>query len=144
LASSCCIGGFGSSIRTDNLNWEPHPARGLFAFRQAAHGTSLTRDELSSSYAIIRHNIRTYRSDGVIAVVKGKAALELALKNLEDCQSPADRHEGWRYFFEKSNLKAGTDPAEATQLRQAQLEKRESEAQQEIDHSIFPRSKPQE
>ena len=125
------------------MNSKPHPARGLFAFRQAAHGPSLTRDELSASYAIIRHNIRTYRSDGVIAVVKGRPALDQALKNLEACQSPADRHEGWRYFFEKSDLKAGTDPAEATQLRQALLEKRESEAQQETDHSIIPRSKSQ-
>ncbi len=68
---------------------------------------SLTRDELSASYAIIRHNIRTYRSDGVIAVVKGKPSLDQALKNLEDCQSPADRHEGWRYFFEKTDLEGG-------------------------------------
>jgi len=126
------------------LNWKPQPAKGWFALRQAAHGPSLTRDELSSSYAIIRHNIRTYRSDGVIAIVKGKAALDQALKNLEACQSPADRHEGWRYFFEKTELKAGTDPVEATQLRQALLERRESEAQQEIDHSIIPRSKSEE
>jgi hypothetical protein len=104
---------------------------------------SLTREELSASYAIIRHNVRTYRSDGVIAVVKGKASLDQALKNLEDCQSPADRHEGWRYFFEKTDLKAGTNPAEATQLRQAQLEKRESEAQ-DSDQSNISRSKSEE
>jgi hypothetical protein len=125
------------------LHGKPHPASGWFAFRQDAHGPSLTRDELSASYAIIRHNVRTYRSDGVIAIVKGKAALDLALKNLEDCQSPADRHEGWRYFFEKTDLKAGTDPAEATQLRQAQLEKRESEAEQNTSSLFPPESKNQ-
>jgi hypothetical protein len=62
---------------------------------------------------------------------------------LEGCQSPADRHEGWRYFFEKTDLKAGTDPAEATQLRQAQLEKRESEAEQNTSNLFPPESKNQ-
>ena len=38
------------------------------------------------------------------------------------------RHEGWRYFIEKTGLKAGTDPAEATQHRQAELEGREANA----------------
>ena len=36
----------------------------------------------------------------------------------EDSQEPSDRHEGWRYFLEKADLKAGTDPIEATQKRQ--------------------------
>ena len=64
-------------------------------------------------------------------VVKGRTNAESALKNFESSQSPADRHEGWRYFLEKTTLKAGTDPAEATMLRQAELENRESKASQD-------------
>jgi len=92
-------------------------------------GVSLTRDETKSSYAIIRHNIRTYESGGVVLVVKGKENAELKVKHFETGQSSEDRHAGWRYFVEKSDLKAGMDPAEATNLRQMKLEIRESEAQ---------------
>jgi hypothetical protein len=67
----------------------------------------------------------------VVEVVKGRQNAETILKNFESEQSSADRHEGWRYFLEKSNLKAGTDPAEATELRQAELESRETKAAQE-------------
>jgi hypothetical protein len=95
------------------------------------NGSFLTRDDLTSSYAIIRHNIRTYRSAGVIAVVSGRHNAESELKNFEGAQDSADRHEGWRYFIEKTNLKAGTDPAEATQRRQAELDGRESKALRE-------------
>jgi hypothetical protein len=34
-------------------------------------------------------------------------------------------------ILEKSTIKAGTDPAEATELRQAELESRENKAAQE-------------
>ena len=95
------------------------------------NGPFLTRDDLSASYAIIRHNVRTYRSAGVIAVLRGKQNAESELKKFEDSQDSSDRHEGWRYFIEKTELKAGTDPAEATQHRQNELEGRESDAQQE-------------
>jgi hypothetical protein len=91
----------------------------------------LTNDELKASYAVIRHNVRTYESAGVVEVVKGRQNAESTLKNFEAEQSSADRHEGWRYFLEKSTLKAGTDPAEATELRQAELESRETKATQE-------------
>jgi len=67
----------------------------------------------------------------VVEVVKGRLNAETVLKNFESGQSSADRHEGWRYFLEKTTLKAGTDPAEATVLRQAELESRESKATQE-------------
>ena len=90
---------------------------------------SLTRDETKASYAIIRHNIRTYESGGVVLVVKGKENAELRVKHFETGQSSEDRHAGWRYFVEKSDLKAGMDPAEATNLRQMKLEIRESQAQ---------------
>ena len=61
-------------------------------------------------------------------VIKGRQNAETAQKRFENCQSPADHHEGWRYFIETTELKAGMDPAEATNLRQADLEKRESTA----------------
>ena len=88
----------------------------------------MTNDELKASYVVIRHNVRTYESAGVVEVVKGRTYAESALKKFEGEQSPSDRHEGWRYFLEKTTLKAGTDPAEATELRQAELESRESKA----------------
>jgi hypothetical protein len=92
------------------------------------NGFFLTRDHLTASYAIIRHNIRTYQSAGVLAVVRGKHSAESELKKFENSQDSSDRHEGWRYFIEKTTLKAGTDPTKATQLRQAELEGRESRA----------------
>lgn len=90
----------------------------------------MTNDELKASYVLIRHNVRTYESAGVVEVVKGRTNAESVLKKFEGEQSSADRHEGWRYFLEKTSLKAGTDPAEATELRQAELENRESKATQ--------------
>jgi hypothetical protein len=82
---------------------------------------------------VIRHNIRTYQSAGVVEVVKGRQNADAALRKFLECQSPSDHHEGWRYFFEKTDLKAGMDPAEATRLRQAHLESRESKAEQETN-----------
>lgn len=99
--------------------------------RVKQRGKHLTHDELKASYVVIRHNVRTYESAGVVEVVKGRQNAESTLKNFENEQSSSDRHEGWRYFLEKSTLKAGTDPAEATELRQAELESRETKAAQE-------------
>ncbi len=110
-----------------------------FFFRQAANGGSLTRDESSASYVIIRHNIRTYRSAGVVEVIRGLQSAEIALRKFEEWQSSADRLEGWRYFFEKTGLKPGMDPAEATNLRQTDLEIRESKALQEMNALIAER-----
>lgn len=94
----------------------------------SVNGFYLTRDDINSSYAIIRHNVRTFRSAGVLAVVKGRRNAELELKKFEDSQESSDRHDGWRYFVEKTQVKPGTDPIEATQQRQVELEKRESKA----------------
>ena len=102
----------------------------MFAAEQGDH---LTHEELKASYVVIRHNVRTYESAGVVEVVKGRTNAETTLKNFEAEQSSADRHEGWRYFLEKSTLKAGTNPAEATELRQAELESRESKATLDAD-----------
>jgi len=98
----------------------------------------VTREDASASYAIIRHNIRTYRSDGVVEVVRGKQNAELELKKFEQSQRDPDRQEGWRYFIEKTDLKAGTSPAEATDRRQADLEVRESKALQEVRPTFIP------
>lgn len=99
-------------------------------------GLNLTRDESSASYAIIRHNVRTYQSAGVVEVVRGKQHAESALQKFETYQSSADRHEGWRYFFEKTEMKAGTDPAKATDVRQAELDQRELKAMRRADTSF--------
>ena len=64
----------------------------------------------------------------MLAVVKGRHKAESELKKFEDSQEYSDRLDGWRYFVEKSQVKPGTDPIEATQQRQAELEKRESKA----------------
>jgi len=88
----------------------------------------LTNDKSNASYAIIRHNVRTYQSAGVVLVVKGKENAESELGKLESAQPSDDRHQGWRYFIEKTSMKAGTDPAEATHQRQAELDLRESKA----------------
>ena len=86
------------------------------------------RDESKAAYAIIRYNVRTYESGGVMAVLKGKSGAEIMVSQIEREQRPEDRHEGWRYFIEKTDLKPGMDPQEATNLRQSRLEVRESEA----------------
>jgi hypothetical protein len=101
-------------------------ALGLFA-----NGFLLTHNDSSSSYAIIRHNVRTYRSDGVIVVIRGRQNAESELKKFEDAQGSSDRHNGWRYFIERIDLKAGTDPSQATKHRQTELEGRESKALRE-------------
>jgi len=65
-------------------------------------------------------------------VVSGRHNSESELKKFENFQDSSDRHEGWRYIIDRTDLKAGTDPAEATRHRQAELEARESKAMKEI------------
>jgi hypothetical protein len=84
--------------------------------------------EAKSSFAVVRYNARTYDSGGVMAVIKGREAAEALLKQFERSQGSTDRDAGWRYFLEKTDLRAGMDPTEATKLRQARLELRESQA----------------
>jgi hypothetical protein len=69
----------------------------------------------------------------VVAVLKGKHYAETEMKNLESFQLSEDRLEGWRYFVEPTHQKAGTNALEATQVRQAELESRETGAQLEAD-----------
>jgi len=66
----------------------------------------------------------------VVEVVKGRQNAEATVKQFEGGQTSEDRQLGWRYFLEKSELVAGTDPEEATHLRQTELEVRESQALQ--------------
>jgi hypothetical protein len=91
-------------------------------------GVLLTRDESRVSYAVIRHNVRTYESGGVVEVVKGRQNAEATMKQFEGSQTSEERQLGWRFFLEKSELTAGTSPEEATHLRQMELEVRESQA----------------
>jgi hypothetical protein len=89
----------------------------------------LKQDESKLSFAIIRHNIRTYQSGGVVGVVKGKENAQTRVLQFETGQSSEDRHAGWRYFLELTDLRPGMNPEEATNLRQTRLEVRESQAQ---------------
>jgi hypothetical protein len=90
------------------------------------HGDPLTIDDSKSSYVLIRHNIRTYVSAGVVEVIHGRQNAEAVMREYQNRQSSPDAHEGWRYFLEKSGLRAGMDPAQATDARQRDLEIRES------------------
>jgi hypothetical protein len=90
------------------------------------HGDPLTIDDSRSSYVLIRHNIRTYVSAGVVEVIQGRQNAEAVMREYQNRQSSPDAHEGWRYFLEKSGLRAGMDPAQATDARQRDLEIRES------------------
>lgn len=114
----------------------PEPISDLLS--TATNGLSLTNEDSNGTYAIIRHNVRTYLSAGVVKVVRGKRDAELAVKELEEFQGSSDQHQGWRYFIEKSHFKPGLDPAEATRQRQSDLEAREATATQEFGGPAAP------
>lgn len=86
-----------------------------------------------SSFAIVRYNHRTYRSGGVVAVVKGQTAAEKMLLEFEHDLSEEERHAGWRFFIEATDVAAGTEADEATRIRQEQLDKEDSSTN---SHSI--------
>ena len=48
------------------------------------HGVSLTREESSATYVVIRHNVRTYESGGVMIVIKGRTTAESCLLYTSD------------------------------------------------------------
>src|SRR5437879_4638557 len=85
-------------------------------------------DHLKPSFAIIRFNSRTYESGGVVSVVKPHAEAKYILRDYAFGQSEEDRHNGWRYFLEETDLAPGMNADEATKLRQVRLEHRESGA----------------
>ncbi len=68
------------------------------------------QDDSKGSFAIIRHNVRTYESGGVVSVVKGRTSAETALMQFERGQSSDDRHLGWRYFLEKNRYESRYGP----------------------------------
>ena len=74
----------------------------------------------------------------MVAVVRSKHAAESDLKKLEESQDPSDRHQGWRYFIEKTDQKPGIDPTQATLHRQQELEARESTAMREMKTIVPP------
>lgn len=84
--------------------------------------------DTKASFAIIRYNWRSYESGGVVEVVRGRENATLLIERLDRAQSQEDRNQGWRYFAEVSDLKPGTDPAKATQLRQVSFDLRESQS----------------
>jgi hypothetical protein len=92
------------------------------------HSGEAIADHLKCSFAIVCFNSRTYESGGVMAVVKAHAAAEHLLRDYEFSQSEQDRHNGCRYFLEETDLASGMNADEATKLRQARLERRESES----------------
>ena len=77
-------------------------------------------------------------------LVGGRNNAESELKKFEESQDSSDRREGWRYLIDRTSLKAGTDPAEATRYRQAELEARESKALKEIKTPFLSSRDPQE
>jgi hypothetical protein len=104
----------------------------------AANGEPLTNlDESKIAYAVIRHNVRTYESGGVVDVIRGRQNAEMMMKQFEGGQSSEDRQAGWRYFLEKTTLKVGTNAAEATRLRQSDLEVRESKALEDESKALL-------
>ncbi|MGA9207263.1 MAG: hypothetical protein WB347_05655 [Terriglobales bacterium] len=89
----------------------------------------LMRNKLTTTFAIIRYNLRTYEPGGVMAIIKGRGKAEVTVQNLESGQSRADCLAGWGYFLEKTDLEPGMDPQKATSMRQMRMDVRETEAQ---------------
>ncbi len=87
----------------------------------------LMQDESKVPFAIIRFNSRTYAAGGVMAIVKGRNNALAAIVQFEAGQSAEERQDGWRYFLEKTDLKPGMDPDQATNMRQMRQDVRESE-----------------
>jgi hypothetical protein len=85
------------------------------------------QDESKSNFAVVRYDFRTYAAGGVMAVVKGRANALTMITQFEAGQSAEDRQEGWRYFLEKTDLKSGMNPEQATNERQSRMDVRESQ-----------------
>ena len=85
------------------------------------------QDESKSNFAVVRYNFRTYAAGGVMAVVKGKANAQAMMTQFEAGQSAEERQQGWRYFLEKTDLRPGMTPEQATSERQNRMDLRESQ-----------------
>ena len=62
-----------------------HPAQ-YPAIIDPHHGDSLTIDDSRSSYVLIRHNIRTYVSAGVVEVIQGRQNAEAVMREYQNRQ----------------------------------------------------------
>jgi hypothetical protein len=98
------------------------------AFLNLRLGHQKMKKDCDRSFAIIRFNEKTYKSGGVVAVVKGSESGQRTLNDFEWCQSQEERSAGWRYFLEETDLEPGIDPEKATRLRQLRLDLQESQA----------------
>lgn len=76
----------------------------------------------------------------MIIVVSGKEIVDSELKRFEEAQDSLDRHEGWRYFIDKAEIRAGTDPAAATREREALFDAREAKALRENETLVAARA----
>ena len=83
-------------------------------------------DKTRASFAVVRFNEQTYQSGGVLAVIKGIDAAQRTLRDFDWSESEENRRAGWRYFLEETDLRPGTDPQEATKLRQVRHDLQES------------------
>ena len=97
-------------------------------------GGLLVHHESRISYAIIRHNIRTYVSGGVVQVIRGQQNATRAVAQFEGGQTSDDRHDGWRYFLEETELTPGMDPEQATRQRWREFDAREAKAMDQLNY----------
>jgi hypothetical protein len=100
-------------------------SRQVLCFNRA-QGNYLQRYPSKACYAVIRHNIRTYISAGVVQVIGSRKKAVEAIAQLELAQTSHDRDDGWRYFLEETDLTPGMDAVQATSRRWLELEIRES------------------
>ncbi len=67
-------------------------------------------EESNDSYVIIRHNVRTYRSSGVVEVIKSRDEAEALLMKFEEWQTSAGPP-GWlALLLRKVGLEAWDGP----------------------------------
>ena len=91
------------------------------------NGLFLTRDDLTASYAIIRHNIRTYQSAGVLAVVRVSRGQSQNGRSLKIPKTPQIEMRGGATSLIKPLSRLEQTPLKPRN-RQAELEGRESKA----------------
>ena len=70
---------------------------------------------------------------GVVQVIRGQQNAARAVAQFEGGQTSDDRHNGWRYFLEETQLTPGMDPERATQQRWRELDAREARAMHQLN-----------
>ena len=71
-------------------------------------------DPFESSHRKIARAKKHLNDLRIMAVVKAHATAEHLLRDYEFGQSDQDRHNGWRYFLEETDLVPGMNADEAT------------------------------